>query len=166
MKQEDADFLSEQMLYDAKKKVDDLVLFENAAQQRALSLGGFFLATAMALAAFVANKEIGSTPQFVGPRIAGLASALSFYLGSVLCFLAAFPGKLGTSGSPQNWWKWTIDNSQDRTEAINHQLEVLEEKFTNNQRRASDTRYLFRIGAVLGLAGPLVGVIAWAITSG
>lgn len=163
MKKEEADFASEQMLFDAKKKVDDLVLFENAAQQRALSLGGFYLATAMALAAFVANKHVGAMPELSGFQVAGLASALSFYSGSVLCFLAAFPGKLGTSGNTQEWWRWVIENASDQTEAVNHQLEVLEEKFTSNQKRASDTRYLFRIGAVLGLAGPLVGAVSWTL---
>lgn len=154
--------IKRELLSDARKKVDDYVYFENASQQRSLTVGGFFLASATALVAGVisiASDDIGHTAL----TIAGIVAAVLFYTAALLCFFSALPGIIHTSGNTPDWWEWVLRSHKTAEAILEEQIDDIKTKIARNKVQAEYTRRLFRFGAYLGLITPLFSSLVWII---
>jgi len=138
------------------------VRFATSADQRAVVLAGVFIAAGTAIiGALVAamTVDVAAAALVVG----GAAWALCLMMGGALCISTALPVKFYMPGNhPRNWYR---DVAADRplVESLGEVAEYTQEEIEGNDRLSEANARRYRLGALIGLAAPLVGGAAWLI---
>ena len=147
----------ERRLADISYMVSVIMELEGRAQQRASTFAGYFLAGATALGL----NAITLNPESFDIAVASYSAAATFYLGALLCAMAAWPGVMLIAGADPSLWVWIKEWGGNPDEISDHLIENIEEKYAENMREAARTRRWFRAGAWTGLAAPVIGLIGW-----
>lgn len=152
----------------AQAYLDGQVRLATAADQRASSLAGAFIAAATAvlagLIAFIAAKPV--TLQHPYPVIAaGLVASMGFIAAAALCVSALFPTGMYLPGSRPEDWYADIQGKRPYDDCLAEEAENSQEKIMDNRGIIERNARLFKAGVITGMMSPVVGTAIWLTTT-
>ena len=139
-----------------------------SADQRASMLAGVFTAGATAVIAGLLTlhtaEKIALAQKFP-VYLGGGVGFLLFLAAASFCIAAIFPVGFWLPGNePQAWYR-DIEGAKDLKLALGEEAEHIQSKISENREVLSKNATRFKIGAILGIAAPIVALAVWMISS-
>lgn len=130
-----------------------------AASQRAMTLAALF--TPIAVAAFgLAISQWVAPASNLPLAVAMLATGAFVVSAAALCVAAAWPMGFYTAGNrPDNWWSDGVE-ARSLAESLKKESANYDRSIDYNQRVITRTNDRLKIGALLGVTSPIVGLVA------
>lgn len=131
-----------------------------SADQRASVLGGIFAAAGTAIFGALIAGSTGTLSLSI--VVAGIVTGGVFLVSAGLCLSTALPVDFYLPGNePANWYS-DVDAETPLSSALGDVAEDTQSRIVNNNKVLKRNAWLFRTGAILGIAAPLLGLLIWA----
>jgi hypothetical protein len=133
-----------------------------SADQRAAVLAGIYAAVATGI---IAGMATHGTFDHEHPLAIGAVVAIVAYLGgAALCIITALPASFWVPGNDPAEWYGDIEKGTPLEVAVGEQAAYFSKHIRENNDFLDRNAKLFFIGAVLGVAAPLLGFLAASVT--
>lgn len=137
-----------------------------SADQRASMLAGVFTAAATAVIAGLLTLNTSDIP--LGEKfpiyLGGGVAFVSFLAAASLCIMAIFPVGFWLPGNEPASWYGDVNSEKELTPALGEEAEHIQSKISENRAVLEKNAKRFRWGAILGIAAPIAGTLAWFIS--
>jgi hypothetical protein len=156
--------VSRRILSDSETYLSGTVAIATAADQRAAMIGGTFVTAATAIVAgLIALASTSSQAASLGAVYAGgSVAALLFAAAAGLCIRTMMPADFCLPGTaPENWIEDVASNAPLK-KALADLIGHMQDSIVKNEGVIRKNARLFKIGAWLGIAAPVVGTVVWA----
>jgi hypothetical protein len=134
------------------------VQLATSADQRATVLAGIYAAVATGIIAAMLTRESFENETWL--VVASVGTVIAYLTGAILCIFATLPVKFWTAGNDPEAWYDDIEASKPLSVALGEQAEHHNAHILENNRTIARNAWLFRIGALLGIFAPVLGLIA------
>lgn len=138
-----------------------------SADQRASVLAGVFATSGAAVIAALISLTTIKEPPFakVYPLyVAGFFTSVMFVGAAALCVYAIFPVKFRLPGNHPASWEADLESGRDLKASLCETLNNIQKDIVENDTVIERNASLFRRGAAIGIAAPVVGAVAWLLS--
>jgi hypothetical protein len=132
-----------------------------SADQRASVMASIYAAAAAVIIGGLITIADTVTGALLWP--AGV-TAVMFLVASTLCVWATLPADFYLPGNEPTSYKTEIEAGIDVNTALRDEVEHTQSKIDDNAKLLKKNARLFRAGAFLGIAAPVVGLLVWLHT--
>jgi hypothetical protein len=161
-----ADFRKE-IVRGGESYLDGQVKIAASADSRASSLAGMYTAAATALTAGVVIAIFNAAGDKLTMRypliLGGVAAALCFLIGAMLCIRAIQPAGFFLPGCEPANWQEDIDGGKALDDCLGERAKHIQTEIEANFQVIEGNAKLFKWGARFGIAAPFLGFFVWAI---
>jgi hypothetical protein len=153
-----------EILRDSETFLAGTVTIATSADQRAAVVAGTFATAGAAIVAGVIGFAAAASAEnlyALAVYLGGLSAAALFIAGSVFCISAAMPVGFRLPGTKPSNWEEDIAQGHSLLECQHDLLAIRETAIKENLETIERNAKRYRIGAVLGIAAPVVGFVIW-----
>jgi hypothetical protein len=153
-----------EVLRDSETFLAGTVMLATSADQRAAVVAGTFATAGAAIVAGVIGfAAAASAENIYAPSVyaGGLTAALFFIVGAIFCIRAAMPVGFHLPGTKPSGWEGDVAGGRTLLECQHDLMEIRETAIRENLDVIGKNARRYEIGASLGIAAPVVGVVVW-----
>jgi hypothetical protein len=154
-----------EVLRDSETFLAGTVTIATSADQRAAVVAGTFATAGAAIVAGIIGFAAAASPtNSFAPAVyaGGLLAALLFIFGSIFCIRAAMPVGFRLPGTKPSGWEDDVTNGHTLLECQHDLIAIRENAIKENLEIIAANAQRYKIGARLGIAAPLTGLLVWA----
>jgi hypothetical protein len=156
-----------EVLRDSETFLAGTVALATSADQRAAVVAGTFATAGAAIVAGVIGFAAAASADNYYAKavyVGGLSAALLFIVGAVFCVRAAMPVGFHLPGTKPSNWEDDVREGRTLAQCQHDLLDIRESAIKENLYVINRNALNYSIGASLGIAAPIVGILLWGVT--
>lgn len=146
-----------------ENRISAQITIATSADQRATILAGIYVAASVGIIAALATYQ--HECRTIPIKLMCFSASLVFIISSMLCIISTFPVEFWLPGNDPKEWEIDIEKNTPIAEAIHEQASYFDNEIKQNNATMKKNAKMFKIGALMGILAPIIGVMLGGIAS-